>query len=117
MEYDRLGVPIALGTDWIYSGSMNMLRELQCADSLNTDYYGSYFDDVALWRMATLNGAIATATDDVIGSIAVGKVADLVIFDGSVNPLHRAVIDARPQDVALVLRGGVPLFGESAIVA
>src|SRR5207302_5230387 len=35
----RLGVLIALGTDWTPSGSMNMLRELRCADSLNRGYY------------------------------------------------------------------------------
>ena len=29
----RLGVRIALGTDWMPSGSMNLLRELRCADS------------------------------------------------------------------------------------
>ncbi len=39
-EAARLGVSIALGTDWLPSGSMNMLRELRCADSLNTTYYG-----------------------------------------------------------------------------
>jgi hypothetical protein len=30
---NALGVPIALGTDWIVSGSATMLRELKCADS------------------------------------------------------------------------------------
>ncbi len=34
----RLGVNIALGTDWMPSGSMNLLRELECADSFNTKY-------------------------------------------------------------------------------
>jgi cytosine/adenosine deaminase-related metal-dependent hydrolase len=106
-EYDRLGVPIALGTDWIFSGSMNMLRELECADSLNADYFDGHFDDRALFRMAT---------DDVIGAIAVGRVADLAIYDGSVSPYYRAVIDASPEDVALVLRAGIPLYGESTVV-
>jgi hypothetical protein len=32
--FKALGVTIALGTDWLASGSMNMLRELKCADSL-----------------------------------------------------------------------------------
>jgi cytosine/adenosine deaminase-related metal-dependent hydrolase len=40
---DLLGVPIALGTDWVASGSMNMLRELRCADELNENYYDNYF--------------------------------------------------------------------------
>ena len=34
----RLGVTIALGTDWMPTGSMNELRELACADSFNATY-------------------------------------------------------------------------------
>lgn len=116
-EYDRMGVPIAMGTDWIYSGSMNMLRELQCADELNASYFDGYFSDESLWRMATYNGAIALGVEDVLGSIAVGRVADIAIFDGTMHVDHRAVIDAAPADVALVMRGGVPLYGEDAVVA
>ena len=115
-EYHRLGVPIALGTDWIYTGSMNMLRELTCADELNTDYFDGYFTDEDLWLMATLNGAMATGTDDVIGRIAVDRVADLALFDARTNLDHRAVIDAGATDVVLVLRGGRPLYGDAAVV-
>ena len=66
--------------------------------------------------MATRNGAVVTATDDAIGTIAPGLVADLAIFDGAMNVDHRAVIDAEPQDVALVLRGGEVMYGETALV-
>jgi imidazolonepropionase-like amidohydrolase len=117
VEYDRMGVPIAMGTDWVFTGSMNMLRELQCADELNATYYGDHFTDEQLWTMATYNGAVALAADDLIGSIATGHVADLAIFDGSMHLDYRAVIDAAPGDVALVLRGGVPLYGEDAVVS
>ena len=116
-EYHRLGVPIALGTDWIYSGSMNLLRELSCADDLNTDYFDGYFEDEDLWLMATHNGAQATGTDDVLGRIATGLVADLAIFDARASVDHRAVIDAQPDDVVLVLRSGRPLYGASSVVA
>jgi imidazolonepropionase-like amidohydrolase len=114
--YDHLGVLIALGTDWQRSGSMNMLRELQCADRFNADYLGGHFTDEQLWLMATRNGAVATATDDAIGTLAPGLVADIAIFDGRTNVDHRAVIDAQPQDVALVLRGGEVLYGEAPVV-
>ena len=116
-EYHRLGVPIAIGTDWIYSGSMNLLRELSCADELNTDYFDGYFNDQALWLMATYNGALATATDDVLGRIAPGLVADIAIFDARVHLDHRAVIDAEASDVLLVLRSGRPLYGDAGLVA
>ncbi len=115
-EAARLGTLIALGTDWMPTGSMNLLRELQCADSMNKKYYNSYFSDEQLWRMATANGAAATATDDVIGTLATGKIADITIFNGATNKDHRAVIAAAPQDVVLVMRGGKILYGDETIV-
>jgi large repetitive protein len=113
----RLGVQIALGTDWIATGSSNLLRELQCADQLNRDYYAGFFSDVALWEMATVNAAAAVATDDAIGILKEGNVADISIFDGSARRDFRAIIDAEPKNVALVMRGGKALYGDAAIIA
>ena len=110
----RLGVEIALGTDWMPSGSMNLLRELKCADSLNTNYY-HHFTDVQLWQMVTTNAAAVTATDDVIGLLAAGKVADIAIFKAN-GKTFRAVIEADPEDVALVMRGGKTMYGDDAAV-
>jgi large repetitive protein len=115
--YDTLGVLVALGTDWQRSGSMNMLRELTCADELNETYLDRHFTDEDLWLMATRNGAVATGTEDVIGTIAVDRVADLAIFDARRHRDHRAVIDAEPQEVALVLRAGRALYGETNVVS
>ena len=116
-EAARFGVLIALGTDWMPTGSMNMARELRCADSLNKLYYNKYFTDRDLWMMATTNGAMITAVDDVIGTLAKGKIADVTIFDGSKHLDYRAVLDAEPQDVALVLRAGKPLYGDENIIS
>ncbi|HEX8437835.1 lamin tail domain-containing protein [Archangium sp.] len=116
--YKQLGVEIALGTDWLQSGSMNMLRELQCADSLNAKHFARTFTDVELWRMATANAADLTDTWEKLGRIAPGKVADLAIFrlkDYAYSP-HRAVIAATPEDVVLTVRGGKPLYGDQAVV-
>ena len=46
-EAVRLGVNVALGTDWLPSGSSNMLRELACADSFNHTYLGDYLSGSA----------------------------------------------------------------------
>jgi large repetitive protein len=112
-----LGVEIALGTEWTVSGSMNMLRELRCADEFNQTYLDSFFSDRDLWRMATQNAASIAAMDSAIGSLAVGKVADIAIFSSATNDAYRAVVAAEPQDVVLVLRGGEPLYGDQALVA
>jgi cytosine/adenosine deaminase-related metal-dependent hydrolase len=111
--FDTLGGRIALGTDWTYSGSASMTRELACAASWNDTYLNRHFTDGELWLMATANGADALGAGDQIGRLAEGWVGDVAIYDGRVHPLHRAVIDAGATDVALVLRGGERLFGEA----
>ncbi len=114
--FRRYGVVIALGTDWSASGSMNVLRELQCADYLNSVHYGGVFSDYELWKMSTLNAAIAMGADTQIGAIVEGFFADLAIFDGRDRDAHRAVISAEIEDVHFVMRGGVPLLGDANVI-
>lgn len=114
--YKSFGTLIALGTDWSASGSANMLRELQCADSLNRNHYNSAFSDRELWMMATYNAAVAMGADTQIGAIAPGFIADLALFDGRVGNNYRAVIDADNSSVHLVMRGGTPLYGDANVI-
>jgi cytosine/adenosine deaminase-related metal-dependent hydrolase len=114
---DRLGAWIALGTDWTASGSMNLLRELRCADEWNQQRLDHYFSDEQLWLMVTLNAAYAIDMDDAIGLLAPKHVADIAIFNGAVSKDYRAVLEARPQDVTLVMRGGKVLYGDATLAA
>ena len=114
--YHSFGVPIAIGTDWVLSGSMNTNRELACADYLNTTHYNSFFSHQDLWAMATINGARAMNMDGQIGSIGVGKVADIAIFKQNGMGPYEAVVKGDLQDVALVLRGGDVLNGDANLV-
>jgi cytosine/adenosine deaminase-related metal-dependent hydrolase len=113
----RLGVNIALGTDWLPSGSMNMQRELACADSFNKSYLNGFFSDQELWAMATTNAAKVVKMDSKIGTLATGQVADITIVAGNGKAPFRSVIEAAPADVALVLRAGTPLYGDDAVVS
>ncbi|HRG97131.1 MAG TPA: thrombospondin type 3 repeat-containing protein [Polyangiaceae bacterium] len=114
---DMAGVPIALGTDWVVSGSMNMSRELRCADELNQKYYGKHFTDADMWRMVTENAAAAVGAGTVIGALKVGYLADLAVYDGSKAKDHRAVLEGGVEDVALVLRGGKAMYGDEGLFA
>lgn len=116
-EFDRLGIPIGLGTDWLPSGSMNMLRELACADDFNRNNLGGYFSDEKLWLMATKGGAQALGFDAVTGELAEGKTGDIAIFAKAGRKGFRAVIGATEKETALVVRGGKVLVGASAVVA
>jgi len=111
-----MGVTIGLGTDWLASGSMNMLRELACIDSLNQKYFAKAFDDRALFEMATKNTAKALKVDGQVGELAQGQLADIAIFSGASASGYRAVIGAGVEDVLLVLRGGKALYGDAGIV-
>ncbi len=115
--YHALGVSIGLGTDWLPSGSMNMLRELHCAASFNRDFLGGYFSDHQLWQMATVGSARALAFDDVTGVLAAGHAGDLAVYAKNGREHYTAVVDARVEDLALVLRGGRVLTGNANVVA
>lgn len=113
---DRFGVPLALGTDWLSSGSSNMLRELACAVSFNETHLDGYFGDAALWRMVTTNGAMALGADHGVGRLVAGDVADIAVFAPGGGEYHSAVVRASPEDVALVMRGGEILYGDASVL-
>ncbi|MBS1151204.1 MAG: Metal dependent amidohydrolase [Myxococcaceae bacterium] len=114
--YVRMGVNVALGMDWVISGSMNMLRELKCAASLNEVRFNRLLSDEQLWRMATSAAADVTQVGEKLGRIQVGKVADLAIYRQQGTKTHRSVIDADPADVVMTMRGGKVLYGDAPIV-
>lgn len=115
--FARLGGVVALGTDWTYSGSVNMVRELACADEYNRDHLNGYFSDRDLWLMATQNAALATHTDARLGSLAEDKLADIAIYTAEAGQHHRAVLEATAASTILVLINGRPAFGEADVVA
>jgi cytosine/adenosine deaminase-related metal-dependent hydrolase len=116
VTYSNYGVNIALGTDWIVSGSMNMTREMACIDYLNQNHYSNHFTDRQLWEMATKNGAKALGVGDQLGQITEGYIADIAIFAADTGEDYRAVLDAGVSDVRLVMRGGTPLVGDRDLV-
>ncbi|MBK8011155.1 MAG: amidohydrolase family protein [Deltaproteobacteria bacterium] len=111
------GIRIALGTDWPSSGSMNMLRELRCAHDFNATNLSGFFSARQLYDMATIGAAAALKSDDKIGSLAPGRLADITIFDASSHADYDAAILGENRDVVLVLRAGKPLFGDEDAMA
>jgi cytosine/adenosine deaminase-related metal-dependent hydrolase len=113
---DIAGVMIALGSDWVPSGSMNMLRELRCADEWNQKYFDKHFTDADLWRMATTNAAYSIGVGYATGLLKEGYVADVAVYDGKKSKDFRAVLDAGVEDVSLVLRGGRAMYGDDELI-
>ncbi len=116
VEYDNLGVQIALGTDWLPSGSMNMSRELRCADDYNTKYLGKHFSEKQLWQMVTQNAAFSIGAQNALGALKPGYAGDIAIFSAGGKADYRAVIDAGVEDVILTMRGGKALYGDANLL-
>jgi cytosine/adenosine deaminase-related metal-dependent hydrolase len=116
--YKRAGVRLAIGTDWTASGSVNILRELACALFLNESYWDGAFSDKELWQLATTGAARALAIDDAVGILKTGLAGDLVVYAaGDWDNPYRSVLKAGVKETLLVLRSGLPLYGDPALVA
>lgn len=114
--FHKAGVIIALGTDWVVTGSMNLERELSCVHELNDRYFARYFSDDHIWRMVTTNAAFATGFHHALGLLKTGHAADIAIFDGRFHRTYAAVTRAGLADVWLVLRAGQPLYGNASLM-
>ena len=111
------GVIVCLGADWSPSGSANLLAELKFADRVNKKLWKSSITDEELFKMVTVNPAIAFGMDKEVGTVEPGKSADLlVIAKASGKSPYRTLIDAKPDDVLLVTIAGDPLFGTEALM-
>jgi len=93
----QAGVNVAIGTDGAASNNdLDLLGETRTAALLAKAVAGSAsaLDAHRALRMATLNGARALGLDTQIGSLELGKAADLVAFDLSglaQQPVHDPV--------------------------
>lgn len=111
-----LGVRLALGTDWLASGSMNLQRELACAADYDAAVLGGYFDAFQLWRMVTENPAWALRLEQRFAALRRGLVGDIAVFTQRGDDAYQSVVAAGPADVKLVLRQGVPLYGDARLI-
>lgn len=77
------GINVAIGTDGAASNNaLDMLSEIQYAALIAKGHTGNAtaIDANTALRMGTINGAKALGIDDHVGSIEVGKQADIVAF-------------------------------------
>jgi cytosine/adenosine deaminase-related metal-dependent hydrolase len=125
-EMRAAGVTVGLGTDGVSAaGNMNLMRQLYLMAGLFKD---ARLDEtlvgarVAL-RMATIEGARALGWEDEIGSLEVGKRADLVFFDLDHfewtpydDPLMALVWSVSSASIAETWVDGRPLYRDGRVV-
>jgi cytosine/adenosine deaminase-related metal-dependent hydrolase len=115
-EAYRQGVTIALAPDWSPTGSTNTLAELSYASQLSREKLAGLFSDRELFEMSTAIPARIAGIDDKVGSLKEGLYADLFVLAGDASQPYEALAHAKPEDVQLVLVGGVPIFGSEKLL-
>ncbi|KAL3421764.1 hypothetical protein PVAG01_05920 [Phlyctema vagabunda] len=134
------GFPVALNTDLDFQDSCSigvdcqsnnsasiateMRLLLQSARGLSNESFSKaekfpakvYKTVEDVFNLGTIGGARAIGMEDKIGSLAVGKLADIIIFDGlstgmicaaQKDPVAAVVLHSHPSDIEMVIVDGV----------
>ena len=106
------GISVSLAPDWSIGGSVNLLDELRFAHQVDDAQWGDALGAQLLAEMVTSHPAHALGLDGVLGTIAVGAKADLMVIEGDPGAPYDALLAASPREVRLVMVGGEPLYGD-----
>jgi 5-methylthioadenosine/S-adenosylhomocysteine deaminase len=107
-----VGLPVALGADWLPSGSTSLLAEMKVARQELIDQ-GHPLSAKDLVAMVTSGAADIAGLKDKLGSLEVGRPADVLVLARRDTDPYESVCAAIPNDVELVLIGGDLTYGRA----
>jgi cytosine/adenosine deaminase-related metal-dependent hydrolase len=106
------GMPVALGADWLPSGSTSLLGEMKVARR-ELARQGHPIAAADLVAMVTSVAAGMAGLGEFLGSVAVGRPADLVVLERHHQDPYENVCLADPSWVELVCIGGDITYGRA----
>jgi 5-methylthioadenosine/S-adenosylhomocysteine deaminase len=126
-EFRALGVDVGIGVDGPASNdSQDMLQAVKATSLLARVHHqqAAAMSAAEAFEMATIGGARALRMADQIGSLEVGKKADLVLFDGATpalacvhDPIQAVVNIAGPKEIAAVWVDGHQLVDRGRVTS
>ena len=115
-EAFTLDLPVALGADWLPSGSPSLLDELKVARRLLKEQ-GSRVGAKRLVQMVTSEAARVAGLGEHLGHLLAGKSADVLVLERHAEDRWESVLEADRRSVELVVIGGDVAYGRSEWVA
>lgn len=118
-ELMRAGLRVGIGTDSpAATDSTDMLSEMRLGMLIQRAVnVGRFLDSESMLEMATIGGARALKLDDEIGSLEIGKRADIIAVDlsssqqsPSTNPVSAMVNTCTSADVIMTMVDGKTLY-------
>jgi 5-methylthioadenosine/S-adenosylhomocysteine deaminase len=107
-----LGIEVAIAPDWSIGGSQNMLDELRFADYVDNSIWNDLLTPRQLFEMATSTAAKVLGVAPYIGTLEVGKRADVSVFLPIASDPYASILAATPKEVTLVFVDGRLLYGD-----
>lgn len=99
----RAGIPVGIGSDGASNGSIDLFRAMSISLIAQRSHFGAPYRDpdsvtfLDMLKMATIDGAKAMGWADEIGSLEVGKKADILILKADeldMLPLYHPIFGA-----------------------
>lgn len=110
----ELGIPLTIGTDSSNTGSSNLFGEFKIAKKYSENYCNNSITNQKLLEMTTIGAAKIFGIDKAVGSIAIGKMANLIAFEEEYgkDPFEQ-FINLKPEDFTMVVHKGRMIYGNS----
>ena len=105
-----IGLPVALGADWLPSGSLSLLAEMKVARQELVEQ-GHPVTARQLVAMVTSGAADVAGLGEKLGRLEVGRAADVLVLAAQDDDAYESVCASTPADVQLVLIGGDLAYG------
>ena len=118
-EFMRAGLRLGMGTDSpAATDSTDMLTEMRIGMLVQRAVnVGEFLDSATMLEMATIGGARALKLDDKIGSLEIGKLADIIAVDLSgshqtptTDPVSAVVNTCSGADILMTMVNGTALY-------
>lgn len=108
----ELGIPLAIGTDSSISGSTDILAELRFALNYSKRHLSGVIKAADLIKMVTTVPAAIFKIDKLVGEIAPGRKADLIVFraDPTLEPCE-TFLNNTPERFSMVIHRGTMIVG------
>jgi cytosine/adenosine deaminase-related metal-dependent hydrolase len=106
------GVNIALGTDSTATGSVNLLEEMRFGRETYRAMYGEELPAKTIVNMVTINPAKAFRMQKETGSLAEGKLADILIVRQRKADPYESLVQTGVEDIELLIQEGTPIYGD-----
>ena len=94
-----------------------MLDELRYADYVDNAEFGDILDERDLFEMRTIKAARALAVEQYLGTLEVGKRADIAVFLPAGGSGYDAILEGSPREVTLVFVDGRLLYGDADLLS